>query len=668
MDVEQHKAVALCNDSSKSIRSRIGIMKFAVVLLALAATAAGAQGLSPAMSTMAPIPGEPSTTPKEAAITLHAAAVAKTGSVRFLPVEAGRVDSMRKRNALSTKVMQVGFNRELRDEGETLQSPTLEFVSLSEAQAGKVARLSVDSPGALAMRVGLQVADLPMGVELRFTGSDQTDVVLVKAAEIAAGRSPEGIYWSPVTEGSTQLIEIYVPEGASISADAIKIGSISHMFASPSAKFGQAKIGESDSCNVDAACSVPASTALANSRKAVAKMVFQANCDPFNPTRLASCLCTGTLINDVDLTTQIPYFYSANHCISSQTEASTLTTHWFHEYPTCTAGIASGSVATSTKQVTGGATLIYRDVNRDALLLRLNNPAPAGAYFSGWDPNSMLPTPNTVVPIAVTGIHHPSGDVKKVSRGGMTGFTPISDFANQTFLTVSWTTGTTEGGSSGSGLFTLTNNEYFLRGGLYGGLASCSNSNMAAASGNYDYFSRFDQVYPSIKATIGNTRVLTAVEFYNTELKHYFVSAAQAEVDAITAGFAGATWMRTGLSFPVYSGPDTANAAIVPVCRFYGTPGKGPNSHFYTGYASECTAVKADPGWTYEGLAFAVVLPTDQVCPVGTIPVHRAYNNGHLRNDANHRYSTDINVLNSTPGYTYEGIAMCAPAPVSSPF
>ena len=39
----------------------------------------------------------------------------------------------------------------------------------------------------------------------------------------------------------------------------------------------------------------------------------------------------------------------------------------------------------------------------------------------------------------------------------------------------------------------------------------------------------------------------------------------------------------------------------MPVCRFYA---KGPNSHFYTAEAVECAAVKNDPGWTFEGIAY----------------------------------------------------------------
>ena len=63
-----------------------------------------------------------------------------------------------------------------------------------------------------------------------------------------------------------------------------------------------------------------------------------------------------------------------------------------------------------------------------------------------------------------------------------------------------WSSGTTLGGSSGSGLFTIGGDgAWYLRGGLYGGTASCANDGNPATAGNDDYYSRFDVMYPSIQ-------------------------------------------------------------------------------------------------------------------------------------------------------------------------
>ncbi|MEP6702517.1 MAG: hypothetical protein ABJB04_05940 [Betaproteobacteria bacterium] len=148
----------------------------------------------------------------------------------------------------------------------------------------------------------------------------------------------------------------------------------------------------------------------------------------------------------------------------------------------------------------------------------------------------------------------------------------------------------------------------------------------------------------------------TVVEFYNTILKHYFVTASLAEQTSIDAGGSGPGWMRTGLNFK--SGGNSR------VCRFYGTPGVGPNSHFYTVSAEECGLVKLDPGWHFESYDFSGSPPTGPgVCPAGTVPVYRAYNNRFAFNDSNHRQTTNLAAYNATvaTGWIGEGVVMCTP-------
>ncbi len=99
------------------------------------------------------------------------------------------------------------------------------------------------------------------------------------------------------------------------------------------------------------------------------------------------------------------------------------------------------------------------------------------------------------------------------------------------------------------------------------------------------------------------------------------------------------------------------------MCRFYGTPGIGPNSHFYTANVDECEGVKKDRGWFYEGIAFYIYNPVAGQCPAGTTPIYRSYNNGFVRNDSNHRFSVDYTVFSNSSsfGYIPEGLAMCSP-------
>lgn len=155
---------------------------------------------------------------------------------------------------------------------------------------------------------------------------------------------------------------------------------------------------------------------------------------------------------------------------------------------------------------------------------------------------------------------------------------------------------------------------------------------------------------------------VTAVEFFHSGLGHYFMTASASEARSIDRGGAGAGWVRSGHAFHAW--PESgAPAASSPVCRFYGTPGIGPNSHFYTAAASECAGVKADPGWTYEGNAFSIGVPLNGVCAAGTLAVYRAYNSRAAQNDSNHRYSADSGVYAQmgAQGWAGEGTVFCAP-------
>jgi hypothetical protein len=67
---------------------------------------------------------------------------------------------------------------------------------------------------------------------------------------------------------------------------------------------------------------------------------------------------------------------------------------------------------------------------------------------------------------------------------------------------VAWSTGSTEGGSSGSGIFTEAGGEYFLRGGLRGGSASCETSGRIADDSNRDFYARLDAEAPNLQRWI----------------------------------------------------------------------------------------------------------------------------------------------------------------------
>jgi hypothetical protein len=164
------------------------------------------------------------------------------------------------------------------------------------------------------------------------------------------------------------------------------------------------------------------------------------------------------------------------------------------------------------------------------------------------------------------------------------------------------------------------------------------------------------------------------VEYHHAGLDHYFMTAEGAEAGVVDAGAAGIGWTRTGLGFTAWKlDPAVAQTISVDLCRFYGSPTIGPNSHFYTAAGAECEQLKAlaasagplEPKWNYEGPAFRVErgLARDGGCLAGTISVLRLFNGGAARGlDPNHRYTTRQDVADAMvrEGWILEGRAFCA--------
>ena len=174
----------------------------------------------------------------------------------------------------------------------------------------------------------------------------------------------------------------------------------------------------------------------------------------------------------------------------------------------------------------------------------------------------------------------------------------------------------------------------------------------------------------AVATPLAQAGTLPAVEYYNVALDHYFVTSYAGEVAKLDAGLYPG-WHRTDQYFGVID-PATPVAGASPVCRFYGLPAAGLDSHFYSASPAECNDVlqRFAGAWEEETPnAFGIWLPdpvTGQ-CPANTIPVYRAWNN---RSDSNHRFTTDPATQQAmiARGYIAEGygpgplrVAMCAP-------
>ena len=382
--------------------------------------------------------------------------------------------------------LKVGFARAMPQPYQEDLSPLLSWKLLPDG--GQVAAFSITSPGARALRVAIDLGGLPEETEIRFFGSKNSETFgpftarSIRAQQTVGNsadtESARALFWSPVIEGETAGVEIYLP--ASVEGGfpirAPKIQHLTQSFQYPEAK-NLSQIGSSGSCNIDVKCR---DTLPDNLSAAVAKIIFS-DTD-------GSYLCTGTLLNDNDSSSWIPYFMTANHCLSTQSVANTIDSYWFFERAVC-----GGPDPTSVTHFTGGADLLATGTNSDFTFLRLRNTqisSLSGIQFAGWSTNN--PTGLTVI-----GIHHPSGDLKKWSQGTADGYAPLGFPVNGTgsHIQVTWSQGVTEQGSSGSGIFAITgeqNGQQLFVGNLHGGASSCSDPTAP------DWYGRFDLSYPSI--------------------------------------------------------------------------------------------------------------------------------------------------------------------------
>lgn len=186
-------------------------------------------------------------------------------------------------------------------------------------------------------------------------------------------------------------------------------------------------------------------------------------------------ICSGSLINNL-CNENIPYFLTANHCLDSDALDDGINS-WqfifqFWSYS------CNPSQDPHTMVMFNGSTVRARNAPSDFALVELHQrpTSLSPLVFSGWNRSSVPAT-------SATGIHHPSGDVMKISRD----HDPLvrsSAFGqvNQHWQ-VLWDVGVTEGGSSGSPLY---DQDHRIIGQLQGGISDCGSSVQRDHYGSFD--------------------------------------------------------------------------------------------------------------------------------------------------------------------------------------
>lgn len=318
----------------------------------------------------------------------------------------------------------------------------------------KVWRLGITCPGALTINLAFKYLSIPEGASLFVYNADRT---VSLGAFTQKYVSPDLELGTELIPGENLIIEYYVPASCT-SVGSLELYRVTHGYRS--AVDHARAFGTSGACNNNAQCF----PAYDDQIRSVVMLVSG-----------GSGFCTGALINNT-CNDGTPYVLTANHCGSSGFGSWVFRFNW--EAPGCPQPGSSPAFTSIS-----GAVQRAAFAGADMSLVEMTsgtaeaNIATYGGYYAGWDRNNTAAVNQFCV-------HHPDGDIKKISFA--TGTATTATYGSATcWQTGTWTDGITEPGSSGSPLFNMSG---LIIGQLYGGPSNCGCENNAGCG--YDYYGK----------------------------------------------------------------------------------------------------------------------------------------------------------------------------------
>jgi len=349
----------------------------------------------------------------------------------------------------------------------------------------RIWRTEIVADGALTINLTMENVHFPEGAHLYIYDAARTHTV---GAYTARNNHPSEELGTDLVFGDHIVVEYFEP--AAVRGEGrFTINGVTHGYRSLNIvqKSLAKALNSSGDCNIDARCPldpyVGGMSIWDDQIRSVAMIVVN-----------GSGICTGALINN-SCNDGTPYFLTANHCLGGGTSNWLFRFNW--DVPEGDPGMSCATTASTPtsfnnpsnydQTTVNGATVLVSGGQADHALLLLDNLTVAdaanwGLFYAGWNNDDTESAVN-----AVTGIHHPSGDIKKICRAYENGGADNIHHGNTGGADVwwmdAWDDGVTEPGSSGSPLFDQNGR---IIGQLYGGSAACSGT---SAQG-YDFYGR----------------------------------------------------------------------------------------------------------------------------------------------------------------------------------
>ncbi|MBI4747492.1 MAG: pre-peptidase C-terminal domain-containing protein [Acidobacteria bacterium] len=363
-----------------------------------------------------------------------------------LTADKGQIDTLSEWNQKGNQPLQNGFVRLIPEivsveiDRTALKAKTAADESgtmLRKVQSDElVTTLKFQIAGAFQIRPCLSNVRLPKGTTIwtyAETGEPQGPVGIDLV-------TPDGDLWCPTIEGSTVWIEIHIPKAAFSSSEtfSFQLSKALETFrlnrkGVPISLEQQRGVFQplDDSCLQDVTCVQPTQL-INNASRGVGRMQFISGGSGF--------VCTGGLLNDQDTSGFIPYFLTANHCLSTQSEVSSLEVWWDYKTSTC-----NGTPPSSNSlQKSFGGTLLATSAGSDFTFIRLQS-VPANRIFLGWNAGTLGSG------VQLFRVHNPGGDVQHYSEHRTVSPTSTcQSLPPSAFLYSEDLVAATAGGSSGS--------------------------------------------------------------------------------------------------------------------------------------------------------------------------------------------------------------------------
>jgi PKD repeat protein len=391
--------------------------------------------------------------------------------INLIPPDLNFLDVEDRMNASLEKPYRVGVtvdaNLDITQHGE------MQVLS----DGSKLYFLHLKCEGAEALGIDYYRFNLPPGADLYIYNSDHSNII---GAFTHDNNSGEEVFATRPITGDELILEYYQPWNCFLDPE-IRISGLNFIYRGMNIGIRKSlkNFGGSGPCEVNVNCTE------GNLWKPQVNGVVRILARVKNQ----SFWCTGSIMNNSaeDFT---PLVLTANHCsesgglVSTPTDVNKWIFYFNYESDNCEDPVSEPVIHSMVGAVKLAASADPTEIGSDFYLVKLNQKIPAQyyAYYNGW-------SRATEAPVSGVCIHHPQGDIKKIStytEGLKSG--SWSGIPNTHWI-VEWveTTngfGVTEAGSSGSPIF---DTQGLVIGALTGGESSCSNTTGVDYYGKVEY-------------------------------------------------------------------------------------------------------------------------------------------------------------------------------------